>query len=133
MAKPQKTLNAVIGDVIRGQYTTYGLTIEELAVRTGIAYGTLRKKIAGTSPIFVTELLAITRAIGNDLTPEDVIADAERIWARLSAASLTTDDITAKRTEKEAEARSMSIDQLAETKHAATDDPELLTDEPEAP
>lgn len=130
MAARPKTLNAVIGDVVRGEFTKHGLTLEQLAERTNIPYGTLRKKIIGTSPIHVTELVTLVAAIGPEVTVERVIDDAQAIWERMSSASATTDALTKKRLEKEAEARAMTPDQLAEAPHAATDDPELGTDEP---
>jgi len=131
--KQEKTLNAVVGDVIRGEFTKYGLTLEMLAERTNIPYGTLRKKIVGTSPIFVTELISITKAIDPHITEQQIIDEAQGIWQRMSAAR-ATNDLQTKRTQKEAEARTMTPDQLEEvTRRAATRDPELEQDEPPTP
>jgi transcriptional regulator with XRE-family HTH domain len=129
-----KALDAIIGRVLRGEYKKRGQRLTDLAELAGIPYVTLQKKINGKSSLTAVELIALCKAMDPTLDPGAVLDEAQRFFESMSPAPHTTDDINQKRREKEAEARAMSPDELARTeKHAATDDEELLTDEPPAP
>jgi len=128
-----KDFNYFVGLVIKGEYKKKEMTLESLAETSGIAYSTLRKKIAGASPILVSELSTLTRLIG--VTPHQVLLEAESMLdqhlattSRVSAVGSTTNDIDTKR--KQNEARAMTTEQIEKTKHAATRDPEMDNDEP---
>jgi len=132
-----RSLNALIGKEIKGAYTARDLTLEAIASDANMAYGTLRKKIAGTSPVFATELLVIVGVIYPEKDAEAVALEAgailDRAAARLSAAGATTDDLQKMR-EKQEQARSMSTEALEDQEpRVATTDDELDTDEPDAP
>ena len=120
-------LNSVVGDVIRGEYTKRGLTLERLATASGIPYGTLRRKIAGGAPLYVSELIALARIIGVD--PGAILDEAEQLF-RSTSGPLSTPDVITERVHKHAEARELTPARLLQTRHAATDDPELLADQP---
>jgi predicted transcriptional regulator len=133
MPKADADLNAVIGSVLKGEYTKRGMTVEGLAADTKIPYSTLRKKIAGESPIFATELLVIVGAISPDLDPGEILDEAQRIWEGMSAAAATKDDLRKMR-EKQEQAREMPPEALEDQeRRAATTDEELSSDEPDAP
>lgn len=130
-----KDFNFYVGAVLKGEYKKRSMTVESLADTTDIPYSTLRKKFAGDSPILVSEVVVISKAIG--IPPAQVLTEAETMLgqqqgnasrASMSAPSATTNDIDTKR--KQNEARSMTTKQIEMTQHAATRDPEMDNDEP---
>jgi transcriptional regulator with XRE-family HTH domain len=128
--------NRAMAAAIRAERSAAGLSQETLAKLSGVNYETLKRILKGDRDINITQISGIALAVG--ITPAQLVQRAEErlrvmVNEELSEGASTTDDITRKRLEKEAEARSMTIDQLAGTQNAATDDPELLSDEPEAP
>jgi hypothetical protein len=132
-----RRLNALIGKEIKGAYTARDLTLEAIAAGANIPYGTLRKKIAGTSPVFATELLVIVGVIYPEKDAEAIAVEAgailDRAAARLSAATATNDDLQKMR-EKQEQARAMPPEALEDQeRRAATTDPELSSDEPGSP
>lgn len=133
MAVDSHDMNVVVGRILKGEYKKRGMLLEDLAERAQIPYGTLRKKIAGASPIFVTELIALAKAMVPPLDPRAVLDEADSLYVQMSAAGVTN-DLHKKRSEKEAEARAMTPDQLDQVKkRAATTEPVLEEDEPPAP
>lgn len=125
-------INQAMADILVASYKEERMTQADLVARTGINPTTMQRLLAGKSVIDVTQLAALADAIG--VPPQDLMERAVERAERLSAASSNMSDLQKKRSEKEAEARAMTPDQLAQVeKRAATDDPELGTDEPEAP
>lgn len=132
-----RRLNALIGKEIKGAYTARGLTLETIATDANIPYGTLRKKVAGTSPTFATELWVIVGVIYPEKSRAEAAAEAgaiiDRAAARLSAVTATNDDLQERR-EKQEQARALPPEALeGQERRAATIDQELGTDEPDAP
>src|SRR5690606_31164281 len=114
-----KDFNFYVGAVLKGEYKKRSMTVESLAETTGIPYSTLRKKFAGDSPILVSEVVMLAKAIG--ITPGQVLTEAETMLgqqqenaSRVSVVGSTTNDIDTKR--KQNEARSMSTEQIEKTK-----------------
>jgi DNA-binding transcriptional regulator YdaS (Cro superfamily) len=132
----KKRLNRMVGKAIRSEYEKRDYTLETFAPLTGVPYSTLRKKIAGASPIFAAELITIAAAIGGEMTPEFLMDEAVKLYggqARLmSDAADTTDELDTKRKQRDAAAMSGgTLDEMDQK--AATLDDELDTPEPEAP
>ena len=117
--------STAMGRVLKGEYVKAGLTLDVLAERAGIPYYTLRRKIAGQSPLNMDEFFAVVQAIGADagqlLKEADLMSDVAR----------TKNQLDTKRQQREAAA--MSDRALEGQKKAATRDDELDTGEPEAP
>jgi transcriptional regulator with XRE-family HTH domain len=128
--------NRAMAAAIRAERSASGMSQEQFAVASGVNFETLKRILRGERDINITQISGIAAAVG--ISPAELVSRAEArlrdmaAWV-LSEDSSKNDDITQKRLEKEAEARSMTIDQLAEQPHAATDDPALLTDEPDSP
>jgi len=71
---PVTDLNTLLGATLKGEYKKRGMRLEDIAKSVGIPYATLRKKIAGQSPIYATELILVCQVIG--VTRERVVTDA---------------------------------------------------------
>jgi predicted transcriptional regulator len=135
-------LNTAVGRVLKTRYRERDLLLEDVAARAGIPYSTLRKKLAGDSPIFASEVVVLTEAIGamSDRpikdgaagvieTAIDLFGGIDRVMSEVRS---TTDELATKR--KQREAAAMPIGSLEEQDQiAATRDQELDTDEPDAP
>jgi transcriptional regulator with XRE-family HTH domain len=129
-------LSKKVGDLITAAYSGARLedgtrmTQEILAQRAGYSVTTLQKKLAGTAPINTTDLALLAGAI--PFTTAGAILDSaiEQLggYEKLSEPTATTDDLDTKR--KQNEARAMSVEQIEALPNAATDDPELDSDEP---
>lgn len=135
-------LNSAVGDALRGEYKKRNLRLEDVAAASGIPYSTLRKKIAGDSPIFAGEVVVVAQVIGDlsgipiDRGAAGVIDDAIKLAGGvdrlMSEVRSTTDELATKR--KQREAATMPVGSLEEQdQRAATRDPEMDTDEPPAP
>jgi transcriptional regulator with XRE-family HTH domain len=114
-------LNTLVGATLKGEYKKRGLRLEDLAPTVGIPYGTLRRKIAGESPIFASELVLLCQAIG--VTPERVLADAIDLFGgtdKLMSEASSISELSEKERMQE-EARAMSTEQIEGlTNHAGT-------------
>jgi len=109
---PVTDLNALVGATLKGEYKKRGMRLEDIAKSAGIPYPTLRKKIAGQSPIFATELILICQVIG--VTPERVLGDAMDMYGgvdKLVSEVTSTTEAPDKR-RKQAEALSMTTEQI---------------------
>lgn len=124
-----------IADALTGRYKAKRWNLEKLAEKTGIRYFTLRRMMAGEAEINVREMQIICGVLG--VTVESVYDEALAVYGGLeklvSEAVATTDDLAAKRLQKQQEAAAMSVDELEQQRNAAVRDRELDEDEPELP
>ena len=120
---PEKDLNTLVGATLKGEYKKRGMRLEDIAPKVGIPYPTLRKKIAGQSPIFATELILICQVIG--VTPERVLADAMEMYGGVDklVSEVTSTTKTSDKKRKQEEALSMTTEQIEES--AASDVPHI--------
>lgn len=85
--------------MLKGEYKKRSLRLEDIAAVARIPYGTLRKKIAGQSPIFAGELIRVAAAIG---VPAGKVMDEavemygglERLMSEAAAITESSDDET---------------------------------------
>lgn len=124
-----------VADALTGRYKAKRWNLEKLSEKTGIKYFTLRRMMAGEAEINVRELRIICGVLG--VSAEAVLDEALNEYGGIdklvSEATDTTDDLEAKRRQKQKEAAAMSVDELEAQKHAAVRDRELDTDEPDLP
>ena len=112
-------LNTLVGATLKGEYKKRGMRLEDIAQTVGIPYATLRKKIAGQSPIFTSELVILCQAIG--VSSERVLADAVELFGgmdRLLSAACSIKSESEKK-KKQAEARAMPTEQIEENANRA--------------
>lgn len=130
---------------LRAERSASNLTIEQLAVASGVAESTLKRVLKGTIDVNVADLAAIaaaftaagrTSSIGKPVTPQELMQRAVKraggYETLVSSVSDTTDEL-ADRRRRQAEAASMTVEELERQPHAATRDSELDADEPDAP
>ena len=114
-------LSLKVGDLLRGAYNAARMNQATLAERSGIAPGTLQKKLAGKAPITTTDLVLIAGAIP-DTDAGKILEEAVALLGGyeqlLSAASSTNNDVEKKR--KQAEAESMTTEKIEDTAKRAT-------------
>lgn len=123
-------INQAMADALVAAYKGERLTQADLVRETGINPTTMQRLLSGKSDIDVIQLAKLADAIG--VPPQELMEYAVERAERLSAAA-AKNDLQEKRLQKQAEAQSMTTDQLENetNKRAATIDPELDTDEPE--
>jgi len=111
---PVTDLNTLVGATLKGEYKKRGMRLEDIAKKAGIPYPTLRKKIAGQSPIFATELILICQVVG--VTPERVLGDAMELYGGVDklVSEVTSTTETSDKKRKQDEARSMTTEQIEE-------------------
>ncbi len=136
----ESKFNVAIVNELVGLRAKRGLTVEQLAQRSGLTFGTLRNILRGKIDVQMADLLLIVKAL--DGTIEQVVADAFRevggedealsdVRSIVDARRGTGDELAAKRRTKAA--ADMSVEELEGERHAATRDSELDSDEPELP
>lgn len=121
--------NQAMAAILRAERAKKDWTQEQLAEKSGLNLSTLKRILKGERDINVNQIDALARAFG--VTPAKLAADATEELRAMSEVPSTMSELEKKRQEKQAEAQSMSTDQLEnETLRAATIDPELDNDEP---
>lgn len=131
------TFNLFLAKVIQARMDVVGISRPELAARTSISPSTLDRNFAGKTDAGWTsnQIARISGVL--DISAGKLIDDAlENMGgfdALMSEVRNTNDELAKKRQRKQAEAAAMTPQQIEKQKIAATDDPELLEDEPQAP
>ena len=153
MDSKDSSVNLALAETIDGERAAIRigsrkLSVERLAAESGVAYGTLRRILAGKLDVNIGDLAALVSVINlYRRTPLTVAEVVEASVARaggmskiveefgitpLSEVPATTDEL-ADRRRKQEEAAAMTVEELEDVAGAATRDAELDSDEPDLP
>lgn len=117
--------NRALAAEIRAERAAEGITVRELALRSGIAYGTLNRILPGERDISFTQLTQLAAAL--KLTPQEL---SERAVRRMGGMQAVVSEVQGKNVTPLRRVEDMTVDEIeAEHKKAATVDPEMDTDE----
>jgi len=136
----ESKFNVAIVNELKALRAKRDLTVEQLAERSGITFGTLRNILRGNIDVQVADLLLIAKTLDSSVL--QVISDAFRdiggedvalsdVRSIVEARRRSGDELARKRQQKAA--AEMSVEELEGQRSAATKDPELDTDEPDVP
>lgn len=129
VTSPADFINRAMADVLVAEYKGQRKTQLQLVNATGINATTMQRILVGKSDIDVTQLAAFAEVLR---VPADELM--RRAFAKaeaMSEASATTDDLGARRLQREAE--QMSVAEIEHNAIAATVDAERREDEPDSP
>jgi transcriptional regulator with XRE-family HTH domain len=117
--------NRALAAEIRAERAAVGLTVKELAVRSGVPYGTLNRILPGERDINYTQIVQISAALGLD--PAEL---SNRAMRRLGGLEAVVSEVQGHNVTPLRRVEDMTVDEIeAERKQAATIDPEMDTDE----
>ncbi|TDW69128.1 transcriptional regulator with XRE-family HTH domain [Curtobacterium sp. PhB25] len=122
----QKTAaNQALAAEIRAERAAVGITVRELALRSGVPYGTLNRILPGERDISFGQLTQLAGALG--VTPSDL---SERAVRRMGGMDAVVSGVSGQNVTPLRRVEDMTVDEIeAEQKKAATIDPEMDTDE----
>lgn len=122
----QKTAaNQALAAEIRAERAAVGITVRELALRSGVPYGTLNRILPGERDISFGQLTQLAGALG--LTPSEL---SERAVRRMGGMDAVVSGVSGQNVTPLRRVEDMTVDEIeAEQKKAATIDPEMDTDE----
>jgi transcriptional regulator with XRE-family HTH domain len=102
-------LNGAVAAVLRGERAAAGLTLEELADRSGVPVVSLRRFLAGERAINVAVLHSVTQALG--VEPSEVLEAAQTRLERRLVADLGPDKVA--KVQRPAPADPYAVQELA--------------------
>lgn len=116
--------NRALAAEIRAERAAVGLTVKELAVRSGVPYGTLNRLLPGERDISYTQLVRLATALGLD--PSELSNRAVRRMGGLDAivSGVRAQNVTTLRRVED-----LSLEELDQEQYAANRDKEADTDE----
>lgn len=122
----QKTAaNRALAAEIRAERAAVGITVRELALRSGVPYGTLNRLLPGERDISFGQLTQIAGALG--LTPSEL---SDRAIRRMGGMDAVVSGVGAQNVSPLRRVEDMTVEEIeSERKKAATIDPEMDTDE----
>jgi transcriptional regulator with XRE-family HTH domain len=122
----QKTAaNRALAAEIRAERAAVDITVRELALRSGVPYGTLNRILPGERDISFGQLTQIAAALG--VTPSEL---SDRAIRRMGGMDAVVSGVGAQNVSVLRRVEDMTVDEIeAERKKAATIDPEMDTDE----
>lgn len=127
MEKEQKSeMNLAMAAEIRAERAAHRgrITVKELALQAGIAYGTLNRILSGERDINVTQIARIAAAL--DTTPEKLVAGAVE---RLGGMDALVSVVEGKNVTPLRRVEDFTLEDLDKERYAANRDKEADTDE----
>ena len=127
MEKEQKSeMNLAMAAQIRAERAGHRgrITVKELALQSGIAYGTLNRILSGERDINVTQIARIAAAL--DTTPEKLVAGAVD---RMGGLDALVSEVRSKNVTPLRPVEDFTLEELDKEQYAATSDEEAETDE----
>jgi transcriptional regulator with XRE-family HTH domain len=86
---PAESLSARVGTVVAELISDAGMTVAAVAHKTGISRVALARRLRGTVPFTIDELVAVLAEVG-DLRPSDVVLQAEAMMVNIEGHPLRT-------------------------------------------
>ena len=122
---PKSAAYRALAAEIRAERAALGITVKELALRSGVPYGTLNRLLPGTQDFTFSQMAQI--ASGLELTPSEL---SDRAVRRMGGMEALVSEVQGQNVTPLRRVEDMSVDEIeAEKKRAATIDPEMDTDE----
>ena len=122
----QKTAaNQALAAEIRAERAAVGITVRELALRSGVPYGTLNRILPGERDISFGQLTQIAGGLG--VSPSEL---SDRAIRRMGGMGAVVSGVAAQNVSPLRRVEDMTVEEIeSERKKAATIDPEMDTDE----
>lgn len=116
--------NRALAAEIRAERAAVGLTVKELAIRSGVPYGTLNRILPGERDISYTQMVQIAAALHVD--PAEL---SNRAMRRMGGLEAVVSEVQAQNVTKLRRVEDLSLEELDTERFAANRDKEADTDE----
>lgn len=109
---------------IRAERAALGITVKELAVRSGVPYGTLNRLLPGTQDFTFSQLTQIATGLG--ITPAEL---SDRAVRRMGGLEALVSEVQGKNVTPLRRVEDFTLEELDAERFAANRDKEAETDE----
>lgn len=121
---PKSAAYSALAAEIRAERAALGITVKELAIRSGVPYGTLNRLLPGAQDFTFSQMAQIATGLG--ITPAEL---SDRAVRRMGGLGALVSEVQAQNVTPLRRVEDLSLEELDEERFAANRDKEAETDE----